>query len=218
LDPTRQIRLLIAPFFFFVSIIFAYLSAGKALPLQNNMAALVGVVTLSTLPVGFLISSIVHIFLRALFRMFKSNFETHLSEEDINRIWPQLNTSLGRHTRSIISKTGIKKTPANVELCIAVTFDHGILYKNNRGVHEWIMRVYTAFMTSINSLVAILFSYIAVVFLRVSPPCVWWLCTGSIVILLFVGAWGARDTLFEIVEFQTHRTFEPKKDPSDSAD
>jgi len=208
MDPTRQIRLLVAPFFFFASLVLAYLTAGKEVPLQNNILALIGVITLSTLPVGFLISSLAFILLRVLFRAFGSNFETHLSEEDIDRIWPKLNTSIGRHACSKASKSGAMRTPKDIELYVAATFDHGILYEKSRGVHEWIMRVFTAFMTSVNSLVAILISYAAVAILCLSPSWQWWLCTGVIVIVLFIGAWRAQRTMLKMFEFQTHRMFE----------
>ncbi len=207
MDPTRQIRLLVAPFFFFVSVASAYCSAGIALPLSNDKSAFVGAIALAILPMGFLISTLTIVLLRRLFRLFGSNFETDLSEADMDRIWLQLHPKLSRRKSAQNSETKQAKTSKDEEIYIAASFDHGFLYENHRGLHEWLMRVYSAFMTSANSFVAILLSYVAKLILDLHPSYFWWLCTVTVEILLLIGAIMARRNLLGMLRFQFNRDF-----------
>lgn len=212
MDPIRQIRLIIAPFFFFLSL-------GLALwPLENPQITtthIIGIIGISTLPLGFLISNITIILLRLIFRIFGRNYETDFTVADVNRIWDNLNIRAQyRDELFPQNSTRINKSSLDNILDVTIIHDHGILYNNNRGIHEWIMRAYSGFVISINSVMAIIFSYIVAFYLdfrsifEIKHHADWLIWTSIVLMILLVGALRARDDLFRTTRFQTYRDFD----------
>lgn len=210
MDPTRQIRLLIPPFFFFASILSAIFFSNMVESLdwirKQSLPGLVGIVALigiATVPLGFFFSTATHIFLR-LFRIFGWNYENGLSEGDLNRIWPLLGTRLERDARIKTYITGVRKTSCETRHYVAATLDHGILYNHARGIQEWVMRAYTAFWVSACSVVALVLSLVVIVQL-VCTPWEWWVWYAIVLVILLAGAFLARHDTLRMTEFQTYR-------------
>ncbi len=210
MDPMRQIRLLIPPFFFYASIILAKIfSTGRIEWISDQkmgeIAGIAAFLALSALPLGFLISSLTILTLRVLFPLFGKCMETDMDEKDLDRVWPILGTKLKRDYRSKTSWTGEVTTPNDVKRDVNNTLDHGILYNYSKGLHEFIMRSYTAFIISSSSAIAILLSYIAIYFLNICLTLEWCFVIGIILLILIVGAYFSRRDTLRMVKFQTYR-------------
>ncbi len=203
MDPTRQIRLLIAPFFFYVSLITAIvfstnleiISLVKSYTTEShgiaNMAGLAGFIAVSALPVGFLISSLTTLVLRYIFcEPFKAH-DISVGEKDIEDILDQSKSLLSINELKRISKLEyFQKTPKPIigsseKLCTICFFDHGLLYNIFPGIHYLLTRCYSAFIISLNCLVALTISLILVSLYDMYPPHLWcWLNYGCVVVLI----------------------------------
>jgi hypothetical protein len=86
MDPARQLRFLVAPFFFFSSLLWGYyLSHG--LP-ALEVSGLIAVLVASFFPIGFFIGVLSHLLLKLFFRaVFRHWSEVHLEENALRRIW-----------------------------------------------------------------------------------------------------------------------------------
>lgn len=212
MDPIRQIRLLIAPFFFFASLITAGLLSsniaklwpGEIDPGLGQIAGLAGIVGISVLPFGFLISTISMLMLRLFFIKSDGFYQSRLSEEELDLIWPKLKTTL---KRKIYSKFNGKreKTPGSTKLKALVTFDHGIIYKESPGVFEWLTRTYTAFVVSVNSAIALALSFVVIIIINLCPPWPWWVISIVIFLTMVIGALSARRDNINVFKFQLYR-------------
>lgn len=209
MDPTRQIRLLIPPFFFYTSLLSAWFfteiqKQGGLLYKQDlsTIATVAVIVGASSIPVGFLLSTITFLFLR-LFRLFGLNHETGLSEENIDKIWPFLGTELPR--RKLITKCR-KRTKRYIRHFVSVTIDHEIIYRYSKGIQEWMARSYSAYWVSACSATALLFSFIVVLSSeKLHAPCEWWIASVVVFVVMVLGAINARYDTFKMQEFQLHR-------------
>ena len=203
---------LIPPFFFYASL----LSAGLFADIESSLtwfreqdvggiAGMAALIAVSTLPIGFFISSATVLLLRFVFWLGGRNYETDLSEKELDSIWPLLGTNLGRHTNFDGSNRDEKKTPTDIRRYACATVDHEIIYNNSQGIHEWSARAYTAFSISSNSCLALLLSSAMSVFLRICAPWQWWICSVIVFLLLFAGAFFARRDSLNMSRFQRFR-------------
>lgn len=195
MDQVRQIRFIIAPFFFLGNLLlgawlgnlFSIEVVAKWQP--QTVVAIGGVLVAALLPLGFLIGGISVLFLRTVFCVIsKGHYEVSLSDDTWQRIWPAL-------------KANVQRTRSN-ELYSGVTFDHEILHD---GIHDWLVRRWNAFNISVNSCTAVVLAHL-VGFALAIPLTRWWVGTtaclfGLFVFIAFV-SW--RETM-GMVDFQSHR-------------
>jgi hypothetical protein len=214
MDPTRQIRLLIPPFFFFSSFLSAIFTSNVYkywhwLSKQDiaTIAGFVAFIGVASLPMGYLLSTITIIFFK-LFRFFGLIYESSLSEEDLTRIWPLLNTKLGRDDRSKKYLLCGKRTSCETRWFASVILDHEIIYTRSKGIYEWMLRAYSAFWVAACSAMALIVSIILVIVSGIDAPNEWWVASTIFLAIMILGAYLARRDSIQMEEFQSHRTFD----------
>jgi hypothetical protein len=200
MDQARQVRLLIPPFFLFMSIAWGWLLCGGDLAglLQATspqhallVAAAAGA---ASIPLGFLIAMVSTAILRmGCWSPTGRTYEVGVSEESLKAIWS-----------AVKAKDHFNKEQ---RLYATATFDHELF---SRGVHEWIMRRWNTFNTSTNCIVALGLSH---PFGSVCGISQGWRWTLSSVVLITLFLWNAvtcwRQTM-AMVEFQAKRSTEWK--------
>ena len=199
MDETRQIRFLIAPFYFFASLIGGAFLAG-ALQVDvltdaqlHTVVALAALIIASALPLGFLIGSISILALRGLSVLWRwSSYEVQLQPETWQRLWPRFQTG--------------QPYEKSLELYAAATFDHELL---SRGVHEWLTRRWTAFNVAVHSCTALLLALLVGILLPFSVKPAWWVSTAVLAAVFILHArFASRDTM-RMIDFQSHRQATP---------
>jgi hypothetical protein len=167
-DRARQIRLLVPPFFFLLSLAWiAYIDRSS-----TNVASVVGllngpgvVVTAlsagaATLPLGFAISSISTAVLRLWFKIVlrRPTYEARV-----------------RNIEQINKKVNAQRTFTTQEhLFVIITFDHHVL---PRRIHLWLQRRWNNFNLCLHSITGIVLGNIAAPLLGIDLPiydCRWW--------------------------------------------
>jgi MFS family permease len=203
MDEARQVRFLVAPFYFLASLVAGAMLAGKVTPdnlsdaqLKSVLAAAAAIIA-ATVPLGFLIGSLSIMALRAIFRLgsalrwaHNSTYEASLSPETWGRIWSRLRMAPERPFAPPLA------------LYTAATYDHEVL---PRGIHEWLGRRWNAFNVSVSSATALVLAPIVGALLSIPLKPAWWI-TSIVLVVLFLAtatlAW--RDTM-KMIEFQSYR-------------
>ena len=195
MDQDRQIRFLIPPMIFILSLLLGYyqtVNNFSQLPKNNSIENILGLLAAGAVIVialGFIIGTLSIIILRCFFHVFKkSTYEIVISDDTLNRIWKQLKTTLK------IDKTMI--------LYAGVTFDHELL---SDGIHNWLARRWNAFNISINSCVALLLAHIVAFIINVNQSYTWGFTSiilGICFLLNAISAW--KDTML-MIDFQSYR-------------
>src|SRR5882724_5161008 len=122
MDQVRQIRYLVAPFFFFASLLWGSHLAHKPAFDVNRLKELAPLVVASFFPVGFLVGALSHGLTRWLIKLWTGRpSEIALSHEALKNIW------------SKIGRTG--DVDSKFEFYASATFDHEVVADR---VHEWI--------------------------------------------------------------------------------
>ena len=195
MDAVRQVRFATAPFFLYGSLLLgALLTHRLSLSTFKDVAPelIVGIgaaLIASTLPIGFLIGAISILVLRLAFRAAgRQSYEVTLRSEAWSRVWSRLHVSTPFDT--------------NDAIYAGVTFDHEIL---SPGVHDWIVRRWTAFNISTNSVTALLLAHTIAPLMYIPQTLAWWLVTGPCVSLLSVNAVVAWKHTMRMVDFQSRR-------------
>jgi hypothetical protein len=194
MDQLRQIRYLVAPFFFFASIVLGrYLENPSSLLMLS--APILGVVAASFFPIGFLISAVERLssafffgtvgrLLSALFfgvrslllrqvpRRRKFRFhEAAFSDETFQRMWEHLGLP--------------GKTEQRFEYFASNAFDHGVVSER---INHWLMRAWSGYVMSIDSCVALISAwFVGKCFLEVNPPGCFWELATAVASLLLLG-------------------------------
>lgn len=199
MDQDRQIRLLIPPFFFYISLFLGivlqnhpfwqWLKDGFAGGHGEHLIALGGAVMGSLLPVGFLISAITFLFLRLIFLPTHRHFEIFLSSDALKVVWPHLRTSL-KCDRRYAFEAGI-------------TLDHELF---SPGIHSWIMRRWNVFLISTQACVALGLAHCVAYFLGMQQPRQWLETSFLIGLVLAVNAVVAWIGTMKMFEFQAFRS------------
>lgn len=212
MDPLRQLRWLIPPFFSFA---FLFLGAHLGCVLDYSffqselftknttavVAALIAIPTATTLPLGFLISTVSILLLHLVF--FISNgfkfriYEAVLSDEVWDRIWSKLGPVPPRTDK--------------LKLYAAATFDHELLPS---GVHEWLFRRWTTFNLSFHSCIAVLLAYFLGRLIGIPRTTSWELISLSVILPLLINATIAWHQTMGMIQFQSHRVSVRKKKTS----
>jgi hypothetical protein len=218
MDGTRRIRFLVAPLLFLASLGWGVLVSNsdafkqlieRYLP-QNEISKVVSVVTgggVIIFTLGVVIGTISYVFLRSCavtINYLRSNdvqgiatHELFLKDTAFNEIWAKLNL--------------VSDPNRHQDFYAAMSFDHGILYKRNRGVHNWMVRRWNAFSIGVTSVTALALSLIVGPLLSVPLSCTW-LIPVTLVALVFAATarWAWRDTM-GMLAFQAELPVSPSR-------
>jgi hypothetical protein len=144
MDAERQLRFAVAPFFLFGSLLAGAMLADVVTPNtpaelgSEVLVAIAGIALGSTLPIGFLIGSVTQFALWIVFRIAgRTTHEAVFDSVTETAVFEAAGNGDAGNRRSV--------------LYAAVVFDHEIM---PQGLHQWIMRRWTAFNISVNSLSA----------------------------------------------------------------
>ena len=194
MNEPRNLRFLIPPFFFFFWALLAGYFADVDFKAQldefstNELLAITAVIGATSLPIGYLLTSISILFLKAIARFFGSHshtYEAHLSDKAFKTIWRGIKAS---------------RTPnRDFELYAVATYDHSVLRKE---VHEWIQRRWNSFNIAAHSCTAILLSQATVLLLGVRYTCGFAICSLLMLVVLGSNAYVAWRHVMKMIEFQ----------------
>jgi hypothetical protein len=205
----RQIRFLIPPFFLVLWPVWAkYVSSSSSIPpladwtdLLRFAVALVA----AALPLGYAMSVVVILIAKGYYRMRGSAFDA--GAIDLSAIWPHLKM---KHC-AVPHRDRLEEN----RLYIVATFDHDVLPK---GIHEFLLRRWTAFLIDLNSAAAIALSLAIDYAVRIKPPYDDWRFSVPTIVLIGCFLWAAqtaRNETFGMIEFQARR-HQPAKRPERS--
>lgn len=135
---------------------------------------------------GFVIGTINYALLRGARMLWRWSWskqhEVALSEEIVKMLWVKMKVP-GEATQS-------------EELYVGVTFDHGVLQENHKGVHQWLVRRWSAVAINSTSITGLVMSLLIgdLAGIQLSPQ---WLFPVAVVIIAFscTGIWAWRDTM-----------------------
>ncbi len=211
MDPNRQIRLIIAPFFFYATIISAGLASNdfKAIwPFRHypDSTAIIGLIALSTLPLGFLLNAISSLFFTMLrsIKGIRWNVEFDRSDRFFNRVRDNLGLKY-------INNAYPKKIKPHFKRNLFITFDHEFLKEQRNGIFEWQVRLYSVVTISFNSALAILLGIIYVCALEIKPGETWCIIIDCVIILLLINFFVSRRSLLKMHRFRSYRKFNNDK-------
>lgn len=201
MNQDRQIRFLIPPLVFILSLLWGAHLSGKDLTslfgpdVVESILGLLALGAVTAISLGFIIGTISINLLRVMFCVFgRRTYEAVLSKKTLKRIWPKMKTALEFDSKYVLN--------------IAATFDHEIISK---GVHEWLTRRWSSFNISVSAIVALLLSHIIAPFIPINQSWCWGI-TSVILGIFFLGnaifAW--RETM-EMIDFQSHRKHSSKR-------
>lgn len=203
MDQVRQIRFLIPPFILFVSLIWGVFWSDPnhilwSEFLGSNLLAKVGILLTSTLPAGYLIGLFKVFILKFLFCRSPHSYECHISIETLKLMSQEANISFNEDKFEAYNNKDRKR----IEHFTQVMFDHGLIYNKYKGVHEWMVRRWSSFNISIDSVIALLLALIFGLIFKIHLSIVWIafsviLCLGFIV----MAYWSYNDTM-KMNEFQ----------------
>jgi len=209
MDEDRKIRFLVSPLMFFASLSWGLLcdatqNLGNLLPgLGLKLDKLPDLITLlagggiAVFTVGYVIGTTTYVLLRLAFivgarRGYGSgSHEIALSKEAFLLVWDRIGApGEPDHTRMFFA---------------ASTFDHDVLRRQHKGIHQWIARRWNAFSVAATSVTGLLLSLFAGVAFQIELTCRWCLpvvVTSVVLSIAAIVAW--RDTM-KMLNFQAAR-------------
>ncbi len=195
MDEARRIRFLVPPFFFMLSVTAGLYFSEFALSdlserySTEELVAFGAVIGASILPIGFLLTSLSILVLRAIFGVFgRRTYEAALPTETWELMWPLLRTNLGLENQW--------------HLYAVATFDHELL---EPGIHEWLLRRWTTFNLSVHSFTAVLVAHLAAFLSAIDETWPWGLMTVALLLIFGATAWIAWLQTMRMLKFQTSR-------------
>ena len=207
MDQVRQIRYLVAPFFFFASLLWGYYLSKGQLPTFSHatntagntvfeIAPLVTLIVASFFPIGFLIGALSHLLVLGFFKLWTGRYsEVFLRDAAFRRVWKD---------------SGLRHSPhRRFEFYASATFDHEILHDR---VHQWIMRVWSAFVISTHSAIALFVALLLGLWPKIGWTWQWVVSTLIACIVLLLNARVTWRRCIEMIEFQSLRPAQEKRD------
>jgi len=195
MDQDRKIRFAIPPFFLIASLLWgAHLGRPDVCQIfkpetAKEMLGLLAATAVVIVPVGFMISTLSVMLLRALVLIARTpTYEAVLSDSTLERIWGQLQSTQARDKK--------------LSLYAATTFDHELLAT---GIHTWLLRRWNSFNVAAHSIVALVLAHAVAPIFSIPQVCAWWLSTLLLVGLLFVTVLNAWWETMKMIEFQSYR-------------
>lgn len=204
MDPSRQIRLLIAPFFFIFSLIVAIKFGtdefGRILNGDVSHSDLFALITISlaaTLPIGFTINLITSLIVHPLIIRLYILHYFKCDKENKKNLIKVLNKNIIYDNPIGVGKETTKITIQKLKHLIII-FEQGLLYNNYRELFDFQVRAHTSFTISLNIIIALIFSIpIGYMF---SPPDYWWISSVlCIIVLMVVHAWWSKNNSFKLI-------------------
>jgi hypothetical protein len=203
MDQIRQIRYLIAPFFFYGSIIFGMWNQDRCWvpkPFDSGTAA---ILIPAIIPVGFLLNLVSRAVLSRWIEYFKFR-----NPETLDEIHRKLAV-----VKSMQELDSLHKPSGNVGWYLQAAFDHGFI---DKGSHEWILRSWSGFFVSADSGFGLILAFfVGALLFDVDPTWLWVVGTFGITCLLFWNAKNCRQRCIDMIELQAWRGIDPKRtDPA----
>lgn len=195
MDEGRNVRFLIPPFFFLLSVFLAahfsdvdVIAMLQPLTPQQILAVATGIGA-ATIPMGYLLTSISILLLNGLARFCGARYyEAHLSSEEV----------LNLVSKEIKAAKPVDRT---LELYAVATYDHAILPKQ---VHQWIQRRWNAFNIAAHSCTAIVLAQPAVLLVPKIHYTVSFAFSGAgMFAVLGINGYVAWRQVMRMIEFQT---------------
>jgi hypothetical protein len=214
MDKDRQIRFIFPPLFFLAFLWWSYhphpletISEYLKLPDSgkegfNTILGLIAAGGAGVLVMGFLIGTISSVILTGIFFLCgRKHYAAVLQHEALNRLWP-----IVKFTES--TNSGFREHK-KWTLYATATFVLGTLPKEIQG---WLMRRWSAFIISSNTVVGLLIvmGFVHCV-LQAHPGCLWWCAIISSAVLLFLNGSIAWNEYMTMLDFQSRRKFEDAK-------
>jgi hypothetical protein len=206
MDQIRQIRLLIPPFFLFVSLLFGEHFAGmqpmEYLLQSKDLPTVVAIVGITVIPLGFLIGAISILWLWGFYFVIRrQHYETDAPKYCAKCMLQRL---------SISAEKASYFSAADLKFYSVITFDHELL---DGPIHDWVTRRWSAFNTSMNCCTALFMAHGLGNFLGIAQTCPWWIFTILLVSVLQVSGWRAYLQTMRMVYFQSLRPPKTKVPP-----
>lgn len=199
----RQLRLLVAPFFFILSLLVGLFFEDECgnrftAVLGDNGVALLGVIVTASVPLGFFINQVSIGLLSLFFGCSRHCYEVWLGDETLRKMCGH--TSLGGSPKGL-EELDCRSHKVS-ELYIDLSFRHGELSHHRKGMFEWFSRVWSSFMTCTNTAVAILLSGVVGVLVFDMPVSSgWWWFMGIVLlanVLTGIALWFKSMTMSEL--------------------
>ncbi len=191
MDPNRQLRLIIAPFFFYAVLFSAKLFKCGISWIEDFSGDLsieligVGVtlLALSVLPVGFIFSTFGALLTRGFDCWSKGRWFSDLNEKESVDYLSKKGISEDSMGNMRAKRQGTRRQIYRLIRWTALTVDHGFSFKCYEGLHRFITRCYTAQSITVNTLVALVVGMVIVI--ACLPITKWWLIlwTSSLILL-----------------------------------
>ncbi len=192
MDQIRQIRYLIAPFFLFGWIVFGkWIQNPCWFPSFDPGLATIVVAAVAILPIGFLLNVISRFMFQTWIEHFK--FADPKTPEQMR---------LKLHVQKTMDELQHLYRKPGPSWYLQATFDHGFM---DKGCHEWVLRSWTGFLVSIDSLLALVLALGVGAACRVSLSWPWAIGTFVVSCLLFWNAKNCRQRCIDMIELQVWR-------------
>jgi hypothetical protein len=214
MDEVRRIRLLVAPALFVASLLWgSWLDHDSTIwrhvSANHDWSHLIGLIAGGGFVVfvaGYVIGTVTYVILRSFFPcLSKRNHLFHeaaLSDTPFQKIWTKLGAPSTEQKRL-------------QELFAVVAFDHGVLRKEHEGVHQWVVRRWTAFNVAANSIFGLALSIpIGKCVLAIHASIQWWVPVLVFVAFLLRSAFWAWTDTMHMLEFMASLDVQPAPRPA----
>lgn len=214
MDPSRQIRLLIAPFFFILSIVLANVFVpdfklstvvgGDSLTPTNYLAILT-IFIASSLPIGFIFNVISALIYPIIVKKYiEKKFMGSKNSANKENLIKVLNQCFINGNK--ITDDEICYLSSNDIKYYIIMFEQGLLYNNYRDMFDFQVRAHTAFMISLNIIIAIIVSL--VIGFWVTPDWRWWVFNFALLILMiWHSIWSKNNSFNLLIELLVKASF-----------
>jgi len=189
MDEIRKIRYLVAPVFFFASLLWGRYLAHEEVKLEN-LQLVAALIAASFFPVGFLINAVSIGASQLVFWYFtRQPNDVWLRKEVQEAVWKKIGPIEGGARRDL-------------DFYASATFDHEVM---SLQTHEWVMRLWSACMISKTSAVALLLSPFIGLVVRIKWTWGWLLTVISASALLIFNAYVTWRHCTKMIELQSLR-------------
>ncbi len=205
MDKDRQIRFLYPPLFFLAFLWWAYHShplntiseylkaPSESKESLNKILGLIAAGGAGVLVLGFLLGTISIVFLTGIFWFRKAHYAAVWPPKALGRLWPKLDFKKNGKELAEDKKWTLYAT---------ATFYFCMLPK---GIQAWMMRRWSAFIISTNTVVGLLIVMAIVRVRAIDSGILWWITTIIVALFLAVNGCIAWKEYMTMLDFQSHR-------------
>jgi len=206
MDPIRQIRFLIPPFFFYASLLWGVYWSDPCHNMFNlmfhadlNWTAIVGFAVAMALPVGFLIGTLTHVFLIVLFRIKwpEHDYDFYCTRGTLLKIFRKFRTSFSVSSYESMGNDEKKKS----KFLTLLSLIQGELFNKCPEIFSYATRVWTAYILSANSAMSLFLAPVLGFFLfGVGLSWHWLGFTFFLLFVFIISVFHSHKRTFQIVE------------------